>query len=201
MEYYSESELKKVFIHELGHFTSNLILFEEIGQYKPKGINIKWDATNKVLTGRVNAKNRTDMKPVKYYFNALLYDFESVISTMYGCIFQSILFNLDNFSNCTYSLDGRSDYSFYKFAIHNYHLDITIIDDILQKHYEELKKTELRQKLLNFDLDYFFKETPFSLEYFISYDDLTKYKKLITIKNIVKPLMLIAYNELKPPHN
>ncbi|AZA81222.1 hypothetical protein C1637_01205 [Chryseobacterium lactis] len=201
MEYYTESELKKVFIHEVGHFTANLILFEEIGQYKPKGINITWDTKNQVLTGAVQAKNRTDMKPVKYYFNAVLYDFESVISTIYGCIFQSILFNLDDFTNCTSTLDGSSDYSFYKFAVHNYYLDISVIDGILQKHYEELKKTELRQKLLNFDLDYFFKETPFSLEYFISYDDLTKYEELITIKNIVKPLMLITYNELKPPHN
>lgn len=81
---------KMVFIHELGHFVTNEILFEKFGIYEPTDLSIDWIANKARFVGQHRRKNRTDIKLKGIYNGAHLYDLEGSITVLFGCIFQTI---------------------------------------------------------------------------------------------------------------
>lgn len=58
------ANFRKVFIHELGHFVSNWILYELIHQYKLHSIEIG-KSSETSYWGKVMRQNRTDIKPAR----------------------------------------------------------------------------------------------------------------------------------------
>ncbi len=187
-----DDNFKRVFIHELGHFVSNWIIFELISQYKPHSIVLNTKDENS-FWGKVDFKNRTDMPAKRYFPGAVLYDFESTISTLYGCFFQSIFEEKDSFKECLNCIDGQMDGAFFCGAAKTYNKNLVDLEIILTEHYDKLSNSSLADMLKNFDFTSYYQNA----EYIYYYVDLIKDQQIINVKNVVEPLLIEVYEKLK----
>lgn len=187
-----EENFRKVFVHELGHFISNWILFEEINQYKPEKIElISKDESN--FWGKLYCKRRTDMPAKRYFQEAVLYDFESTLTTLYGCFFQSILEGKSSFKDCLNCIDGILDNNFFESAVRIYDKDYGKIEEIMNEHFTKLSNTKLPNLLEKFNIEeYYSKDSKI-----YTFDELKKDEQIINIKEQIKPIFISTYQKLK----
>lgn len=192
-----EIQFKRVLIHELGHFISNQILFEKFGHYKPIDIHIDWINNKNIYTGSIRRKVRLDIPLKERFYHYHLYDFEAIITTLYGCIFQHFYNeSLFSYNNCISCSDGSYDYKFYCFAINTYALSRKRIDVLIEQHIEMLSKTELSTKLKSFNFENFINSSS-SISYVYDYDFINKQQEIKDIMDIIEAPFLITHNLLR----
>ncbi|WP_294318000.1 hypothetical protein [uncultured Chryseobacterium sp.] len=154
MNYYKEDELKKVLIHELGHFVAHQILFENFEYSEPVNIDIWYN--NDKYAGLVNARHRKN-HPKKFVYNGQsnMQEFEDIVSTLYGCIFQSIYSHID-VCNCYNSIDGSHDFDQIELAFKEFGEDIEQYKEIFFSHIHILTQSEIPDIISQINLNDFF---------------------------------------------
>lgn len=184
---------KKTFIHEVGHFVSDLIIYELIQDGKPHKIILREVYPNKFI-GECNTLRRQKSTPKKYFpNNGVLYDFESSITLLMGCFFQSIYSN-NEYKNCFYSIDGSNDWVVFDTGRSFLKRAKEATRELIDKHYVLLLESELSHKLQSFNFSKFYSLDSI-LEF--TYDELNAENEIINIKAILKPLFLAFHEEIK----
>lgn len=198
-EFKDETKFKKIFIHELGHFIADSIVFENYNMQEPSDLSIDWIEYENKYQGSVRTKTDNSKRMFKAIYpntDFRLYELESIITLLYGCIFQELYNESDLMTDCLNSLDGQRDNLYYEFAIQKYNLDKDEIDEKVKRHVEILKKSNAREGIQNFDFS-IFNDHSSSIAYFLQSKDLNGNKDFLKIKNIISPLLIEVYEELK----
>lgn len=194
MNYYKEDELKKVLIHELGHFVAHQILFENFEYSEPVNIGICYD--NEKYLGQVNARRRNNHpKRIAYPGQSNMQEFEDIASTLYGCIFQSIFTRID-VCNCYNSIDGSHDFSQIKLAFIEFGEDIEQYKDLFFSHFHILSQSEIPEMISQISLNDFFEPKPKN-QYLILSRTVLNNSNIKKIIKIATPIYLNFYKKIK----
>lgn len=195
----NELEFERVLIHELGHFISTLIVFEEIGEYKPHSIEIKWDSSANQYIGQHKHKNNE--KILLGINHSKIQEFHNIITTLYGCVFQA-LYNDDfnEFEKCKNCLDGKDDNSQVQKVYNDYshYYKRNDAELLINNHLKLLFEKKISTILQDFDFTNF-KVSKYNLgnHYFYDFDFLSKHKEIIKIKSAIRDNFIQIYQQLK----
>ncbi|OPC55097.1 hypothetical protein DSC47_11140 [Elizabethkingia miricola] len=198
----NKCNFKKVFIHELGHFISHLILYENIGEYDPVKIEIIWDNERKCYFGKHIHKNKNSFNGLPFYINeSRIQEFPIILNTLYGCIFQAIYINNKvELQLCRECIDGSNDNSQVNkvyLDYQNYHKKEKS-EEIISMHLDKVLELNLGELLLKLDEDFLLSTKDPDSSYFeYSSEYLISNPIIVEIKFRLSSLFMRAYNDLK----
>lgn len=200
----NETDFRRVLIHELGHFISHQILFENIGEYPPHKIEVKWDSKHNHYIGEHTHKNKLIGDSYIDINESKIQEFPNILNMLYGCIFQAIYRNdIEEFSLCKNCIHGSNDYynvtrvyGDYRHCHKKHSAEI-----IIHNHLNTILELNISDLLINLDLDYFIdnQSNPNHFIYNVQY--LNENETINSIKSKLKQYFTETYDSLSNIQN